>query len=1070
MGAALSRPAPGGEPEVTIAFQPVGSGTSVLAVLAESMGGIPRVLLRDTDGPTGPDPMIQPASPEMPGLADRSAHLQLFGEIARGGMGAVLKGRDTDLGRDLAVKVLLDQHRNHPELIRRFVEEAQIAGQLQHPGVVPVYELGAFADRRPYFAMKLVKGRTLAAVLAGRRDVAEDRIGLLGTLLQVAQTIAYAHARGVIHRDLKPANVMVGSFGEVQVMDWGLAKVLPRGGVADEEAGRNARHETVIATARSGSGSDLSQAGSVLGTPAYMAPEQARGEVESVDQRADVFALGSILCEVLTGSPAFTGRTSPEIQRKAARGDLADAIGRLDACGADAELVALAKVCLAPERDDRPRDASAVVERLGGYLASIEQRLRAAELQRAAEHARAEEAVRRAQVERQRRRYQVGLAASLLVLSVVGGQILSYWMRRRQEREGRVAMAVQQAVFLRDQAVAEPNDVRRWEAARRGIDAAGRTLADLDAPAALKALEPLGQEVQAGLTAARRGPALIEALEKARIRGAQVGVYGGEQDYARAFRDVGLDLDAMTPAALGAAIRGLPEPAARAVIAALDDWAGARRVTPAANRPWRRPLEAARAADPDPFRDRIRAALLEADAVTRAATLRALVADPQAAELPPQSAVLLVRALLEQKDMPTEAMVAMLRAVAVRHPDDLLVNLAMAIVLMVQTPPAREEAVGYLRAARALRPDSDNQLSRVLKLLGRADEATAITMDLSRRRGYNWTILANALMINYQHNFPPAIIEETLAAGREAVRRFPQHPSSHAMLGTALLARGRRDEAIGELRAAIEQEPVLEQARAARAKTAKSKGVPYMPVPDPLDQELGTVMPQVLHGLLGNALRDQGDFVGALEEFRASQVVRDASGVAKTAGSVTQAESMARLAGRLDAVLQGTDRPTGVEELRTFAIMAYYVRHYDAATSLFAEAIEREAKPEPQDFNARLAEDRYNGACAAALAGSGQGQDAPPRDDPARAQRRHQALQWLRENLASKDSHPQAYVSGGIMLPHWEHDPDLAGVRDAQALEALPEDERQAWRSFWAEIERRVWIEMVPAWRGTFVP
>ena len=137
--------------------------------------------------------------------------------------------------------------------------------------------------------------------------------------------MAYAHARGVIHRDLKPSNVMVGSFGEVQVMDWGLAKVLKEGGVADEPPRRTEpRPEvSVIQTVRSGSDVDDSQAGSVLGTPAYMAPEQAGGEIERVDRRADVFGLGSILCEILTGQPAYTGRSAAEVLRKAMRGDTA---------------------------------------------------------------------------------------------------------------------------------------------------------------------------------------------------------------------------------------------------------------------------------------------------------------------------------------------------------------------------------------------------------------------------------------------------------------------------------------------------------------------------------------------------------------------------------------------------------------------------------------------------------------------------------------------------------------------------------------------------------------------------
>ena len=203
---------------------------------------------------SGPEPMVQPGSAEMPPPADRSARLQLFGEIARGGMGAVLKGRDTDLGRDLAVKVLLEPPRDQPEMVRRFVEEAQIGGQLQHPGVVPVYELGAFADRRPYFAMKLVKGRTRWPSLLGERSRPGD-----ATARASSRSSSRSARRGLRPRPgrdpPRPEAVEHDGrrFGEVQVMDWGLAKVLPQGGVADDEqAGKSTTHETVIATARSG--------------------------------------------------------------------------------------------------------------------------------------------------------------------------------------------------------------------------------------------------------------------------------------------------------------------------------------------------------------------------------------------------------------------------------------------------------------------------------------------------------------------------------------------------------------------------------------------------------------------------------------------------------------------------------------------------------------------------------------------------------------------------------------------------------------------------------------------------
>ena len=151
--------------------QPPTQTGHVLETLAQSIGSMPRLVLSDTDpNETGATATV-PASGAMHVPVERGGRYELFGEIARGGMGAVLRGRDPDLGRDLAVKVLLESHEDKPEMVRRFVEEAQIGGQLQHPGIVPVYELGAFADRRPYFTMKLVKGRTLA-VASGRTPIA----------------------------------------------------------------------------------------------------------------------------------------------------------------------------------------------------------------------------------------------------------------------------------------------------------------------------------------------------------------------------------------------------------------------------------------------------------------------------------------------------------------------------------------------------------------------------------------------------------------------------------------------------------------------------------------------------------------------------------------------------------------------------------------------------------------------------------------------------------------------------------------------------------------------------------
>ncbi len=422
---------------------------SVLRSLSVTLGAVPQVSLAEPPH-EAPDPIVRPQSPEIPKPSSDSRY-QLQGEIARGGMGAILKGRDTDLGRDLAIKVLLDVHKDNPQVIQRFIEEAQIGGQLQHPGIAPVYELGQFADQRPFFSMKLVKGQTLAKLLADRKDAAEERAKFIGIFEQVCQTMAYAHSRGVIHRDLKPANIMVGAFGEVQVMDWGLAKVLPSGGVADEKhAKQKQQGQSIIQTMRSmgsdapgsfgshGSGSADTQMGSVMGTPAYMPPEQALGEIDQLDRRADVFGLGAILAEILTGKPPYVGDNGTQVYRLASRGKLEDCFQRLDACGADQDLIALTKHCLELEPSDRPKDAGVFAGRVTEYIESVEKKLRETELQRATEVARVME---------QKKRLRVTLALAAAVLTILlGGGSFAWWQNQQRQlvlqRQARNAEAV----------------------------------------------------------------------------------------------------------------------------------------------------------------------------------------------------------------------------------------------------------------------------------------------------------------------------------------------------------------------------------------------------------------------------------------------------------------------------------------------------------------------------------------------------------------------------------------------------------------------------------------------------
>ena len=234
---------------------------------------------------------------------------------AIGGIGRVWLAYDNDLGREVALKELRPERSQSPGLADRFLNEAQITGQLEHPGIVPVYELlRQPEDGQPFYTMRFIKGRTLAEAMrayhdkraAGRAEPLE-RVALLNAFVATCNAVAYAHSRGVIHRDLKGHNVVLGDFGEVVVLDWGFAKLLGR---ADDSADA----APVVLAPEAGSGHTVP--GQVIGTPAYMAPEQAEGRTDLIDRRTDVYGLGAILYEVLTGRPPFQGSGIAEVLRQ----------------------------------------------------------------------------------------------------------------------------------------------------------------------------------------------------------------------------------------------------------------------------------------------------------------------------------------------------------------------------------------------------------------------------------------------------------------------------------------------------------------------------------------------------------------------------------------------------------------------------------------------------------------------------------------------------------------------------------------------------------------------------------
>ncbi|MGZ3454921.1 MAG: serine/threonine-protein kinase, partial [Polyangiales bacterium] len=296
--------------------------TEVARTLLSDSAQVSAVRAREDEAPDavrviGPDPAL---------MDERYIPV---GELGRGGMGCVTEVVDRTLGRSVARKTLLGDASDGGATL--LVSEAQICAQLEHPAIVPVYDLGADGGR-PYYTMRVVRGRNLREVLIEER---RTRAQLLGVLRQVCLAVDYAHSRGVVHRDLKPANVILGEFGEVYVLDWGVAHVLEGSDV----------HRTTEETFHAGS-------------PGYMAPEQIMGE--AIDARTDVFALGVMLHEILTGVRPFDDRDVQSMHERVRRGILAPPSARRPSGEVPLVFDALVMACLTRERELRPASARVI--------------------------------------------------------------------------------------------------------------------------------------------------------------------------------------------------------------------------------------------------------------------------------------------------------------------------------------------------------------------------------------------------------------------------------------------------------------------------------------------------------------------------------------------------------------------------------------------------------------------------------------------------------------------------------------------------------------------------------------
>ncbi len=649
-----------------------------------------------------------------------------------------------------------------------------MTGQLQHPAIPAVHDLGTLPDGRPFLAMKLVRGHTLADLLKERPSPGHDRGRFIAIFEQVCQAVAFAHEHRVLHRDLKPSNVMVGRFGEVQVMDWGLAKVMTATAAKTQPVETLDTTGTEIKARRAVDGLQT-EAGSLLGTPSFMAPEQAAGEIARVDERSDVFGLGAILAVILTGEPVYGGGDSAAVRLMAVRGQTGECLARLAKCGGDPDLVALCRSCLAFASTDRPTDAAEVARTVAQLRAAAEQRARTAELEQVKAQAEARE-------QRKRRRVQLALAATLLLL-LAGGTVVAWRHTQqeseRQQRQARNAAALE-ALLIQSAEALESGDANRAatllaEAERRLPEGVSTSLQQRfdDCRAALALLRRLDEIDRFRWTISdNRFPDWQELANRIRTAFADFGVVPGKTDPEEARRLVAESL-----------VRDR-------LVEYLDRWLWIER-PPAV-------LRLLAAVDPDAYRDAWRTAVTAG----QRRQCDALAQRPEALLQPTGfMAVLGEQAMYEGprgRDL--------LRAALVRRPANLDLLMSMGTSYSTGVPDDAAERVRWYQAAVTASPTNaatHTNLGSALDARGDPDGAM---------REYQEALRLDA---NFAppHNGIGAILrvrgdlDGAMREFREAIQLNPNYARPHANLADSLREKGDEDGMIAEYREAIRLAP-----------------------------------------------------------------------------------------------------------------------------------------------------------------------------------------------------------------------------------------------------------------------
>jgi serine/threonine protein kinase/tetratricopeptide (TPR) repeat protein len=1042
---------------------------------------------------------------------------RILREVGRGGMGIVYEAEQVSLGRRVALKVLPLAATMDTRQLQRFQNEARAAAGLHHTNIVPVHFVGCERGVH-YYAMQFIEGRDLASVIAERREpsshkVPESRdvatvdaangaaltpcaspaaatkplagpsterstksaehfraVARLG--IQAAEALDHAHQMGIVHRDVKPANLLVDDAGRLWITDFGLAQFQ--------------------------SDTRLTMTGDLVGTLRYMSPEQALAKRVVVDHRTDIYSLGATLYELLTLQPAFPGNDRQELLRQIAFEE-PEAPRRVNgAIPREFETIVLKAL----ERNPAERYATAqeLADDLRRFLEDKPiQARRPSLLQRARKWA---------------RRHRAGVVAatsvlllSLTILAAGAGWLARDYAGRRTETERAVTAALTKSTFWQEQ--------RRLPEA---LSAARRAVGVADGGTADDALRRRVQERLADLELLER----LENIRLEKLTAATDGYLdgkGADAAYGQTFREAGLDVESL-PAEAAAERIGRSTVAVE-LAAVLDHWALVRRWIKGADDPsWIALLRVARLADDDAWRTRVRAAVEKKDgAVLRELAASEDVFGLPVATLSVLGSMLMrdkdTRGPAEvflreaQRRHPNDFWLnAYLGQLFLRmqppQREEAVRFATVAVSLRPASPFAHtilgnaltnkgrlEEAIAEYKQALALDPKGalhHSNLGVAFTAKGRVDDAIAehkqaLALDPKGALAhYNLGVAFTAKgrvddaiaeykrAIDIDPNFATAHynlgnalkdkgrLDDAVAEYQKAISIDPKHANAHYNLGHVLGLKGQLDDAIAEYQEAIDIDPRFAAFHNGLGSALAAKGrlddaIAHFKEAIRLKTDLAEV-----YCNLGLALRDQGRFADALVQFRRGHELgsKNPNWPHPSARLVKKCERLVELDGKLPAILKGLMQPADTAECLALAELCRMPckKHYAAAQRFYSEAL----AAEPKLAGNLNAQHRYSAACAAALAGCGQGADADKLDEEERTRLRQQALDWLRADLkayrqAMDQSAAKVRAAVAQRMRHWQQDKDFVGVRDPKALAQLPEAEHQEWQKLWQEVE-----------------